>query len=168
MQEGPYWRWHAQLSKSRQRRRSQDNGPRTLSGRLSKTQIEELKRQNGTNGKRRLPMTRGECEGGARPCPLVSCRHNLYLDVAPSGNVRLNFPGLQPEEMLVSCSLDLADEGPLTLDQLAQTLNLTRERARQVQDLALARLEVLLREAGVDESGDDADVMSSWEMSIWG
>lgn len=99
---------------------------------------------------------------------MVSCRHNLYLDVAPSGNVRLNFPGLEPEEMLVSCSLDLADEGPLTLAQLAQTLNLTRERARQVQDLALGRLEGLLAEVGIDEPGGDAEVMSSWEMSIWG
>lgn len=28
-----------------------------------------------------LPMTRGECVGGARPCPLVTCRHHLLTHV---------------------------------------------------------------------------------------
>lgn len=168
--DGPHWHWHGLLSKSRQRRRGRDVGPRTLSGRVTKTALEKLKKKNRKNGpKRHLPVTRGDCAGGPRPCPMVSCRHNLYLDVSPSGNVRLNFPDIPPEKMLISCSLDLADEGPLTLDELAQVLNLTRERVRQVQDPALAKLEVLLRAQGIDEASDGADVVFPWEATtIWG
>lgn len=145
-------------------------GPRTLSGRVTKAALEALKAENAKAGpKRRLPVTRGDCKDGPRPCPMVSCRHNLYLDVSPSGNVRLNFPDIPPEKMLISCSLDLADEGPLTLDELAQVLNLTRERVRQVQDPALGRVEALLRAQGIDEAPESADVVAPWEATtIWG
>jgi hypothetical protein len=164
--ERVYWRWHALLSRFRQTKRTRSIGPRTLPGRVSKAEIEERRRITPDDGKRRLPLTRAECSTGPRPCPLVSCRHHLYLDVSPSGNVRLNFPDIQPEDMVVSCSLDLADEGPLTLDQLAQVMNLTRERARQVQDLALARIECLMRDAGLDETMIDVEVVSPWD-EIW-
>ncbi len=33
------------------------------------------------------PKTRGECASGPRPCPWVSCRHHLYLDVDKNGSV---------------------------------------------------------------------------------
>ena len=29
------------------------------------------------------PKTRGECENGQRPCPFVSCKWHLYLNVDP-------------------------------------------------------------------------------------
>src|SRR4051812_43658731 len=29
------------------------------------------------------PLRRADCANGPRPCPLVSCRHHLYLDVNP-------------------------------------------------------------------------------------
>jgi len=161
-----HWHWHARLSRFRQTKRERSIGPRTLSSRISKAEILALRKETPDDGKRRLPVTRADCAEGPRPCPLVSCRHHLYLEVSPSGNVRLNFPDIPPEEMVVSCSLDLADEGPLTLDQLAQVINLTRERARQVQDLALGRIEALLRQEGIDEGGVDAEQGSAWE-NIW-
>ena len=31
------------------------------------------------------PQTRAECVDGPRPCPYVSCKHHLYLDVRRRG-----------------------------------------------------------------------------------
>jgi len=39
------------------------------------------------------PEARADCVGGARPCPYVSCKHHLYLDVsARTGAIKLNKP----------------------------------------------------------------------------
>jgi hypothetical protein len=87
------------------------------------------------------PRTRGDCAGGARPCPWLSCRHHLYLDVNPeTGSIKLNFPDLEPGELASSCSLDIADDGDHVLDDVGAVMNLTRERTRQVEMGALARL----------------------------
>src|SRR5689334_15696599 len=48
---------------------------------------------------RRLPLTRGECDEVQRPCPHVTCRWHLYLDVKASGNITLNFPDIEPDAM---------------------------------------------------------------------
>lgn len=90
------------------------------------------------------PRTRGECRDGPRPCPWVSCRHHLYLDVTDAGGLKLNRPDLEPHELEPSCSLDLAALGQLTLEQIAPWLNLTRERVRQIEQQALRRLRVVL------------------------
>lgn len=37
----------------------------------------------------RRPRTRGECLGGYRPCPWVSCRHHLGVDVTEVGSLVL-------------------------------------------------------------------------------
>lgn len=80
------------------------------------------------------PATRGECMGTDRPCPFVSCRHHLYLDVLEdSGNIKLNFPDLEPEQLGDSCSLDVADRGPSTLERTGELMNMTRERVRQIE-----------------------------------
>lgn len=82
----------------------------------------------------RLPKTRGECLEGLRPCPFVSCRHHLYLDVqAYSGNLKLNFPDIEPGDMSESCSLDIADRGGATLEVVGDLMNVTRERLRQME-----------------------------------
>lgn len=87
------------------------------------------------------PTTRGECEHALRPCPFVSCRHHLYLDVNPdNGSIKINWPGVELEDMPATCALDVADEGGTTLEDVAIALNLTRERARQVVDRITARL----------------------------
>ena len=83
------------------------------------------------------PRTRGECIDGARPCPFVGCRYNLFLDVTPSGSIKLNYPTLEPWELAESCALDVADRGEHTLEAVGLLLNLTRERIRQVMSSAL-------------------------------
>src|SRR5207237_7138764 len=41
------------------------------------------------------PTSRGACKEDVRPCPYVSCKHHLYLDVNPeTGSIKLNFPDL--------------------------------------------------------------------------
>jgi hypothetical protein len=90
------------------------------------------------------PETRADCANGARPCPFVSCKHHLYLDVsARTGAIKLNFPDLEVWEMSETCALDVADRGGTTLEEVGAIMNLTRERIRQVEVKGLAKLQAL-------------------------
>ena len=87
------------------------------------------------------PRTRGECAGGERPCPFVSCKHHLYLDVnQETGSIKVNFPDLEVWEMKETCSLDVADRGGLTLEEVGEILNLTREAIRLIEVRGILRL----------------------------
>ena len=87
------------------------------------------------------PLTRDQCQGMPRPCPFVSCAHHLYLDVNPeTGAIKLNFPHLDVWEMAETCSLDVADRGGITLEEVGSILNLTRERIRQVEVRGLSKI----------------------------
>lgn len=86
------------------------------------------------------PKIRGDCIDGQRPCPFVSCAHHLYLDESYSGGVTLNFPHLEVDELRETCALDVADRGGETLEHVGEFMGITRERIRQLQELALARL----------------------------
>lgn len=86
------------------------------------------------------PRTRADCRGAERPCPWVTCRHHLYLDVNPqTGSIKFNFPDLEPHELVRSCSLDIAEGGAITLDEVGELTNVTRERVRQVETKALLK-----------------------------
>jgi len=99
-------------------------------------------------GVRQLPVLRAHCVNGPRPCPFVTCRHHLYLDVLPSGTVKLNFPDLEPWQMSPSCALDVAEDGDeKTLQDVGRLMNVTRERARQMLDQSLRKLMWVLRNA---------------------
>jgi hypothetical protein len=90
------------------------------------------------------PRARSECADGPRPCPFVACQHHLYIDVSPrTGAIKLNFPDLEVWEMGESCALDVADRGGTTLEDVGAIMNLTRERIRQVEVKALAKLEAM-------------------------
>jgi len=90
------------------------------------------------------PAARAECAEGPRPCPYVSCKHHLFIDVSPrTGAIKLNFPDLEVWELGESCALDVADRGGTTLEDVGAIMNLTRERIRQVEVKALAKLEAL-------------------------
>lgn len=104
------------------------------------------------------PMTRGDCAGGSRPCPFVSCRYHLYLDVTAVGALKLNFPHLEVDELAETCALDVAERGGVVLDTVAEHLNITRERARQIEQKPRVqqRLRLALkqwRDDGPGESG---------------
>jgi hypothetical protein len=129
----------------RRSRRKRDIRARTISvkrmtkrelemGRLLYPEVDDIVR----------PKTRAECADGERPCPFVSCKHHLYLDVsARTGAIKLNFPDLEVWEMTETCALDVADRGGTTLEEVGAIMNLTRERIRQVEVKGLAKLQAL-------------------------
>jgi hypothetical protein len=93
------------------------------------------------------PTTRAECREEMRPCPWVACKHHLYLDINPeTGSIKINFPDLEPEDMKDTCSLDVAERGGITLDEVGEVTNLTRERIRQLEVRGLLKLKALSRE----------------------
>jgi hypothetical protein len=103
-------------------------------GRLLYPEVDDIER----------PETRADCVNGMRPCPFVSCKHHLYLDVsARTGAIKLNFPDLEVWEMSETCALDVADRGGTTLEEVGAIMNLTRERIRQVEVKGLAKLAAL-------------------------
>lgn len=94
------------------------------------------------------PTSRGACANVARPCPYVSCKYHLYIDVNPAtGSIKVNFPDREVWELQHSCALDVAEQGGITLEEVGEILNLTRERIRQVEVRGLMRL----REEGGEE-----------------
>ena len=98
------------------------------------------------------PESRDECRTMERPCPFVSCKHHLYLDVNPeTGSIKLNVPDLEPWQMKETCALDVADRGGITLEEVGEILNLTRERIRQVEVRGLLKLKM---DGDIDGSSD--------------
>ena len=132
---------HALTREQRRSRRKRRVRAKTISvKRLSQRELARARRELPELAAAR-PATRAECVDGPRPCPHVSCRHHLYLDVSPqTGAIKLNFPDLEVWEMAVSCALDVADDGGVTLEDVGAIMNLTRERIRQMEIKALSRL----------------------------
>ncbi|HMJ51053.1 MAG TPA: sigma factor-like helix-turn-helix DNA-binding protein [Polyangiaceae bacterium] len=105
------------------------------------------------------PRSRSECVEGIRPCPFVSCKHHLFLDVSSrTGAIKLNFPDLEVWEMNETCALDIADRGGTTLEEVGAIMNLTRERIRQVEVKALAKLDALEQMAALRDYIDEGPV----------
>jgi hypothetical protein len=89
------------------------------------------------------PRSRADCAAGPRPCMFVSCKHHLYLDVNPeTGSIKINFPDLEPWELKETCALDVAERGGITLEEVGEIMNLTRERIRQVEVRGLLKLKM--------------------------
>lgn len=107
------------------------------------------------------PRTRGDCATGPRPCPWASCRHHLLIEVSDSGTIHLAANTLDPMSLQQSCSLDVAERGSLTLEEVGALLNITRERVRQIEVNGIAALRLPSRskrlEAYAAELEDAAD-----------
>ena len=89
------------------------------------------------------PTSRAECREELRPCPWVACKHHLYLDINPeTGSIKINFPDLEPWELKHTCALDVAERGGITLEEVGEIMNLTRERIRQVEVRGLLKLKM--------------------------
>lgn len=110
-------------------------GVRTIAARrLSKVDLSDGLPYDPEELERLRPRVRSDCIGGPRPCPWVGCKYHLYLDINPrTGSIKLNFPDIEPWEMTQSCVLDIADQGPVTLEDVGRIMNLTRERIRQLE-----------------------------------
>src|SRR2546425_7106105 len=93
------------------------------------------------------PKSRADCATGQRPCPYVSCKFNLYVDVNPrTGSVKMNFPDKELWELAETCALDVADRAGITLEEGGVIMNLTRERVGQLEVGGLAKLRVIAGE----------------------
>jgi len=125
----------------RRRRRRSRKRARTISiRRLSKAELNRG-RELYPETDYWKPTTRAECVDMERPCPFVSCKYHLYIDVHPvRGSIKLNFPDLEIWEMTETCALDIADRGGITLEEVGEIMNLTRERVRQVETAGLGKL----------------------------
>jgi len=100
------------------------------------------------------PASRAECREELRPCPWVACKHHLYLDINPeTGSIKINFPDLEPWELKHTCALDVAERGGITLEEVGEIMNLTRERIRQVEVRGLLKLK--MGSPSPDELGAD-------------
>ncbi len=88
-----------------------------------------------------MPKRRSECLNRKRPCPWVRCTHHF---------IWLLWDRLRDKSddeiadcisrIRYSCVLDTVDNhGQMTLEQIGQLLNLTRERIRQIEKKAITR-----------------------------
>lgn len=100
----------------------------------------------------RRPRTRSECVGGMRPCPWVSCRHHLAIDITEAGALKLNHADVDVMELAETCSLDVADRGGVTYEALGDLLNVSRERVRQVETKSLQSARNAAMVDGLDET----------------
>lgn len=71
-----------------------------------------------------------------------------------NGDIRLSHPGRLPEDVPPedSCSLDVAEYGPNTLDRVASVLGLTRERIRQIEKKLVAKIKLETMEKSEDNA----------------
>ena len=84
----------------------------------------------------------GDGSNAARPCPWISCRYHLYLDVNPeTGTISYPFPDSEPWEIQSTCALDLADEGEATLIAIGQLLAVSKEAIRLPEEKAIEKMQ---------------------------
>lgn len=117
---------------------------------LSIATMGAMQRLEDTSDLPERPRTRADCAGGPRPCPWVSCRHHLYLDVLPNG--ALEHAPVEVHEMVDSCALDVADEGPHSSNEVGEVLGCARQRIEWIEKNAQNKLAGELR----------ADVGQEW------
>jgi hypothetical protein len=143
----------------RRSRRKREVRARTISvKRMTKREL-EIGRMLYPETDYNKPQTRADCAEGLRPCPYVSCKHHLFLDVSSrTGAIKLNFPDLEVWDMNETCALDVADRGGTTLEDVGAIMNLTRERIRQVEVKALAKLQALKDMMGLRDYVEEGPV----------
>jgi hypothetical protein len=134
-----------------------DEGPRQRARTMSRKEMaRQFRQQNAEGGldpelaaliaelEATRPRKREDCANGPRPCAFVSCKYNLYVDVNPkTGSVKMNFPDKELGELKDTCALDVADRGGITLEDVGDIMNLTRERVRQLETRGLVKLRVI-------------------------
>tara|TARA_R110000868_G_scaffold252697_2_gene509412 strand:+ start:461 stop:859 length:399 start_codon:yes stop_codon:yes gene_type:complete len=86
-----------------------------------------------------LPATYGDCiEQGlavSRPCPHASCVHSLRVEINYRTAIRLRSDRLN---VLYSCALHESRQEK-TLAEVGERLGVTRERVRQIEQMALEK-----------------------------
>jgi hypothetical protein len=89
------------------------------------------------------PTRRSDCADGPRPCPWVSCRYHLYLDVNErTGRIVCKWPYITPtqlDRLPETCALDVAERGGLGHREVGEVLNMSDARAHQLAAASLVQ-----------------------------
>jgi hypothetical protein len=104
------------------------------------------------------PKTRADCVDGPRPCTWIGCRHHILTEFTENGRLvfhtgcRACRPTIDEVVAIIggmgdSCALDVAERGATTLEDVAELMNMSLERVRQVEADAIRKLK------GVYQSG---------------
>ena len=104
------------------------------------------------------PRTRGDCVDGPRPCGFASCSHHAIHGVllGEAGSALADDELAERIESLAqSCTLDVADRGDATLEDVGDLFGVTRERIRQIEAKALKRVRWPARDLRSDLSEDE-------------
>ena len=113
------------------------------------------------------PRTRGECADVPRPCPFVSCRHHLYLDIDRLGRLVLN-TDKEPDEMGRSCSLDVADAGgDLTRQEAGDILGVTSQAIEHIERDAMVVLRAAHGVEAIDRHVEPSKVHEGARFGRW-
>ena len=80
-----------------------------------------------------------------RPCPMLNCRYHLWTERAISVSLVTKTPietALREiaKQHAPSCALDLAEQGPQLLRQVAEVFGVFKQRVSQLTAIALAKL----------------------------
>ena len=134
---------------------AEQSGPESEAGKETRPRSQTIARKQMLRERRRLiaqgglpevleyerPKHRSDCRDDRRPCLYVACRYHLFLDVNPvTGSIKINFPGMEIWQLEETCALDVAERGGVTLEEVGDIMNLTRERIRQVEASGLDKL----------------------------
>lgn len=87
-----------------------------------------------------LPATRAECEKTERPCLFANCKYALPLG---------------------ECVLDQTLRGGMTLSEIGDVMGMSRERVRQIEASAMAKVEAAIKQQGLE--GSDVFSVDVWE-----
>lgn len=130
---------------------------------LSKASIKTVVR-NLIDSKERgftKPKFREDCKDVVRPCPYITCRYNLFLDVEDNGAIRFNQRTKDPtavksislsgKEVYPSCTLDMVEMMPngISNDDIGRILGgISRETVRLLAKKILLSLRTSLDDIG--------------------
>lgn len=103
------------------------------------------------------PRTYGDCEregyGTRVACPWVGCGYHLALDVQESGAIVFWWPGRDVLDVPATCALAVVNRNPdgMTLSEVGELANITRERVRQIERDGLRALRALAELARIQD-----------------
>ena len=88
------------------------------------------------------PRRRGDCIRAMRPCPWVSCRYHLFLDVNRRGSIiyRSTSDVAELHGMRYTCALDAADDGGHSERAVGRVIKQTGASVREQAMRALLKL----------------------------
>ena len=86
---------------------------------------------------RKIPKKRSECLNTSRPCPWLRCKHHMVwctYDIKNMTNDEILDLIFNLKE---TCTLDVADRGGVTLEEVGEIMGVSRERVRQIESSRL-------------------------------